>query len=85
MSKICETCLKFVKNYFLFKYVSQSFTFVVDVFMKLVKYFLLFKFVSICFSFVKKGTKSFTNLKAQYVVDSTPIHTIACKKEFSRL
>jgi hypothetical protein len=70
MSKICETCLKLVKIIYCSKYVSQSFTSVVDVFMKLVKYFLLFKFVSICFSFVKKGTIFFTNLKAQYVVDS---------------
>jgi hypothetical protein len=35
------------------------------------------------FQFCKKGTKSFTNLKAQYVVDGTPAHTVVCKKEFS--
>jgi hypothetical protein len=54
MSKICETCLKLVKNYLQFK---VCFTYVTDVFMKFVKHFLLFKFVSVMFQFCEKGDK----------------------------
>jgi hypothetical protein len=66
MSEIYETCLKFVKHVwnlwkiiYCSKYVSESFTSIVNVFMKLVKHFLLFKFVSIIFQFCQKGNKKF--------------------------
>jgi hypothetical protein len=54
ISEICETCLKLVKNYLLFKI---CFTNVSHMFLKLVKHFLLSKFVLIVFQFFRKGDK----------------------------